>query len=58
MLDADNIVRALFESTGLLINSAAWTGLPGHCRFVHSVPDPDFHRALQALARFHSLVLG
>ena len=57
-LDADNIVPALFESTGLLINGATWTGLPGHCRFVHSVADEDFERALKCLAQFQSLVLG
>ena len=57
-LDADNIVAALFESTGLLINGATWTGLPGYCRFVHSVADEDFERALKCLAQFQSLILG
>ena len=40
------------------INGATWTGLAGHCRFVHSVADADFERALQCLAEFQSLVLG
>jgi methionine S-methyltransferase len=58
VLDADTIVRALFESTGLLINGATWTGLPGFCRFVHSVAEADFERALRCLAKFQSLALG
>ena len=57
VLDADRIVQALFDTTGLLINGATWTGLPGYCRFVHSVANADFERALQCLSQFHSKVL-
>ncbi len=52
VLNEDNIATALFYRTGLLVNGGRWTGLPGHCRFVLSVDEEEFERALTALDRF------
>lgn len=51
---ADKIAEALFRKTGLLVNSATWTGLPSHLRFVLSVEDDVFEMALKKLGEFDS----
>ena len=53
-LNSENLVEALFYSTGVLVNSDVWTGIPGFFRFVFSVADDVFHKALLALRQFPS----
>ncbi|KAK4424455.1 Methionine S-methyltransferase [Sesamum alatum] len=55
-LDDSNIREAMLRSTGLCINSAAWTGIPGYCRFTIALEDGDFKRALDCITTFKSLV--
>ncbi|XP_073309863.1 methionine S-methyltransferase-like isoform X4 [Primulina huaijiensis] len=55
-LDDSNIREAMIKITGLCINSAAWTGIPGYCRFTIGLEDGDFKRALDCIAKFKSLV--
>lgn len=55
-LDDSNIREAMIKTTGLCINSAAWTGIPGYCRFTIGLEDGDFKRALDCIAKFKSLV--
>ncbi|KAG8364022.1 hypothetical protein BUALT_Bualt19G0083000 [Buddleja alternifolia] len=54
-LDDSNIRDALLKSTGLCINSASWTGIPGYCRFTIALEDGDFKRALDCISKFKSL---
>jgi methionine S-methyltransferase len=49
---ADDIAQSIFTSTGLLLNSATWTGLPSHLRFVLSVEEAEFEGALSKLRDF------
>lgn len=49
---ADEIAYKLFTSTGLLVNNATWTGLPCYLRFVVSVEESDFEKALIKLREF------
>lgn len=49
---ADKICEQIFTSTGLLLNSATWTGLPSHLRFVISLDEKDFDSALLKLREF------
>lgn len=51
-LAADKIADQIFTSTGLLLNNATWTGLPSHLRFVVSIDEADFERALGKLRDF------
>lgn len=55
-LDDSNIREALLTSTGLCINSASWTGIPGYCRFTIALENVDFKRALDCISKFKSLV--
>ncbi|XP_057809194.1 methionine S-methyltransferase-like isoform X1 [Salvia miltiorrhiza] len=55
-LDDTNIRDAMLTSTGLCINSASWTGIPGYCRFTIALEDKDFKRALDCITQFKSLV--
>lgn len=52
-LDDSNIREAMLRSTGLCINSASWTGIPGYCRFTIALEDGEFERALNCIAKFH-----
>jgi methionine S-methyltransferase len=54
-LNASNIHEALFFTTNLLINNDIWTGIPDFCRFVLSVNEEDFQKALKALRKFRAL---
>lgn len=58
ILDSENLPEALFYSTGLLINNSVWTGLPEHCRFVHSVPKVELEKGIKRLRAFREKVLG
>jgi methionine S-methyltransferase len=51
-LTAANLPEALFYATGVLINNDVWTGIPEFCRFVLSVAEDDFQRALSGLRSF------
>ncbi|KAL0364953.1 UNVERIFIED_CONTAM: Methionine S-methyltransferase [Sesamum angustifolium] len=55
-LDDSNIREAILSSTGLCINSAKWTGIPGYCRFNIALEESNFKRALDCIAKFKSLV--
>lgn len=47
-----NIREAVLLSTGLCINSATWTGIPGFCRFTIALEDTAFERALSCIFKF------
>ncbi|KAL3515784.1 hypothetical protein ACH5RR_022686 [Cinchona calisaya] len=51
-LDDSNIREAMLRSTGLCINSASWTGIPGYCRFTIALEDGEFERALNCIVKF------
>jgi methionine S-methyltransferase len=55
ILNASNIHEALFFATNLLINNDVWTGIPDFCRFVLSVNEEDFQKAVKALRLFREL---
>ncbi|XP_022861539.1 methionine S-methyltransferase-like [Olea europaea var. sylvestris] len=55
-LDDSNIREAMLLSTGLCINSAVWTGIPGYCRFTFALEESDFKRALDCITKFKSIV--
>ncbi|CAA3030523.1 Methionine S-methyltransferase [Olea europaea subsp. europaea] len=55
-LDDSNIREAMLLSTGLCINSAAWTGIPGYCRFTIALEESDFKRALDCITKFQSII--
>ncbi|KAL0357249.1 UNVERIFIED_CONTAM: Methionine S-methyltransferase, partial [Sesamum calycinum] len=57
-LDDSNIREAILSSTGLCINSAKWTGIPGYCRFNIALEESNFKRALDCIAKFKSLRSG
>lgn len=50
----DAVVRALLHGERLLVNGPAFTGIPGHYRFVLSVEEDVFEKALTALRSFHA----
>ncbi|KAL7157470.1 hypothetical protein ABFS83_02G079600 [Erythranthe nasuta] len=54
-LDDINVREAMLSSTGLCINSASWTRIPGYCRFTIALEDSDFNRALDCITKFKSL---
>ncbi|CAI9770170.1 unnamed protein product [Fraxinus pennsylvanica] len=55
-LDDSNVREAMLLSTGLCINSAAWTGIPGYCRFTIALEESDFKRALDCITKFKSVI--
>ncbi|XP_057798250.1 methionine S-methyltransferase-like [Salvia miltiorrhiza] len=55
-LDDTNIREAMLRTTGLCINSASWTGIPGYCCFMIALEDTDFERSLECISNFKSLV--
>ncbi|MBL4863128.1 MAG: aminotransferase class I/II-fold pyridoxal phosphate-dependent enzyme [Crocinitomicaceae bacterium] len=55
-LSSNTINEALFYSVNLLINNDVWTGIPGYCRFVLSVEEEVFEKALEKLKAFDALV--
>ncbi|CAI0376806.1 unnamed protein product [Linum tenue] len=57
-VDESNIREAICRGTGLCINSASWTGLPGYCRFTTALSDADFERALDCIKRLKDALKG
>lgn len=55
-IDDSNIRDAMLRTTGLCINSASWTGIPGYCCFMIALEDGDFERSLECISNFQSLV--
>ncbi|XP_052206046.1 LOW QUALITY PROTEIN: methionine S-methyltransferase [Diospyros lotus] len=55
-LDDSNIREAMLKATGLCINSASWTGIPGYCRFTIALEDSEFECALDCIVRFKNVV--
>ncbi|CAA0833572.1 Methionine S-methyltransferase [Striga hermonthica] len=55
-LDDKNIREAMLRSTGLCINSASWTEIPGYCRLTIALEEGDFRRALDCISKFRILV--
>ncbi|KAH6775623.1 embryo defective 2737 [Perilla frutescens var. hirtella] len=55
-LDDSNIREAMLRTTGLCINGASWTGIPGYCCFMIALEDADFECALDCISKFKSLV--
>ncbi|KAL1558801.1 mitochondrial metal transporter [Salvia divinorum] len=55
-LDDSNLREAMLRATGLCINSASWTGIPGYCCFMMALDDSDFERSLECISNFKSLV--
>lgn len=55
-ITGDNVHEVLFNLTGLLINGAEWTGIPSYCRFVLSVSESDFEKAIDRLRLFWNTV--
>ncbi|PWA40475.1 Aminotransferase, class I/classII [Artemisia annua] len=44
------------RATGLCINGASWTGIPGYCRFTLALKDADFDRVLECIVKIKELV--
>ncbi|KAI8028499.1 Methionine S-methyltransferase [Camellia lanceoleosa] len=55
-LDDSNIREAMLKATGLCINSASWTGIPGYCRFTIALEDSEFEHALECIVKFKKVV--
>ncbi|KVH88645.1 methionine S-methyltransferase [Cynara cardunculus var. scolymus] len=55
-LNDTNIREAMLRATGLCINGASWTGIPGYCRFTLALEDGDFDRALDCIVKFRQVV--
>ncbi|XVE91289.1 hypothetical protein DITRI_Ditri20bG0141500 [Diplodiscus trichospermus] len=55
-LNDATIREAFAKMTGLCINSGAWTGIPGYCRFTFALEDSEFEQALSCLFKFKSMV--
>ncbi|XP_047942467.1 methionine S-methyltransferase-like isoform X4 [Salvia hispanica] len=55
-LDDSNVREAMLRATGLCINSASWTGIPGFCCLTMALDDSDFERSLECISNFKSLV--
>ncbi|XP_057977849.1 methionine S-methyltransferase [Malania oleifera] len=55
-LDDSNIRNAIILATGLCINSGAWTGIPGYCRFTIALEDSEFERALDCIVKFKNAI--
>jgi methionine S-methyltransferase len=51
-LEISNIAQVLRDQTGVLINSPEWIGIPNYFRFVLSVTDEQFTKALHSIESF------
>ncbi len=51
-LTLENLSQILREESGVAVNSPEWIGLPGYFRFVLSVDESEFNKALEALQQF------
>ncbi|KAK3184905.1 hypothetical protein Dsin_032191 [Dipteronia sinensis] len=54
-LDDSNIREAMVKATGLCINSASWTGIPGYCRFTIALEESEFQQALDCIDKFKNI---
>ncbi|KAK2665889.1 hypothetical protein Ddye_004463 [Dipteronia dyeriana] len=54
-LDDSNIREAMVKATGLCINSASWTGIPGYCRFTIALEESEFQQALDCINKFKNM---
>jgi methionine S-methyltransferase len=52
ILRIDNFSSILREHTGIIINSPEWIGIPNYFRFVLSVTEVEFRKALVAIENF------
>jgi len=55
-IEDSNIREAMLKATGLCINSASWTGIPGYCRFTIALEDSEFERALDCITKFKTVI--
>ncbi|RVW44338.1 Methionine S-methyltransferase [Vitis vinifera] len=55
-INDSNIREAILRATGLGINSASWTGIPGYCRFTFALEDSEFGQALDCIIKFKDLI--
>ena len=55
-LEDSNIREAMLKATGLCINSASWTGIPGYCRFTTALEEAEFERALDCITKFRKVI--
>ncbi|KAI8532014.1 hypothetical protein RHMOL_Rhmol11G0179900 [Rhododendron molle] len=55
-IEDSNIREAMLKATGLCINSASWTGIPGYCRFTVALEDSEFKRALDCIVKFKAVI--
>lgn len=55
-INDSNIREAILRATGLGINSASWTGIPGYCRFTFALEDSEFGQALDRIIKFKDLI--
>lgn len=55
-IDDSNIREAMLRATGLCINGASWTGIPGYCRFTIALEENDFGHALDCILWFDKLI--
>lgn len=54
-INDSNIREAMLRATGLCINSASWTGIPGYCRITFGLEESEFGQALDCIIRFKDL---
>ncbi|KAK1569262.1 hypothetical protein Q3G72_034609 [Acer saccharum] len=57
-LDDSNIREAMVKATGLCINSASWTGIPGYCRFTIALEESEFQQALDCINKFKNMAVN
>lgn len=55
-IEDSNIREAMLKATGLCINSASWTGIPGYCRFTIALEDSEFECALDCITKFKTVI--
>lgn len=55
ILTENNLSQVLRSEFNLVINSSEWIGLPSYYRFVLSVSDSDFEKAIEKLRSFSAL---
>jgi hypothetical protein len=52
VIDEQNLVSILYENCGILINPPHWTQLPHYYRFVISITEEKFKKALERIKIF------
>jgi methionine S-methyltransferase len=56
IISIQNIAQLLRENTRVVINSPEWIGIPEYFRFVLSVSDEEFEKALVAINNFYKSI--